>query len=75
MQFILTGRISFNIFPVQGDVEIEGQLQRIYPSNKGHYRHKPTGLLKENRRSQERNCHCALDKQTFARNAYIDHQY
>ena len=36
---------------------------------------KPTGLLKENRRDQERNGRCALDKQTFARNAYIDHQY
>ena len=36
---------------------------------------KPIGLLKENRRSQERNGHCALDKQTSARNAYIDLQY
>ena len=36
---------------------------------------KPTSLLKENRRDQERNGRCALDKQTFARNAYIDHQY
>ena len=34
---------------------------------------KPTGLLKENRRDQERNGRCVLDKQTFARNAYIDH--
>ena len=51
----------------QGSVEIARLLQTPY-AYKTHW-------LKENRRDQERNCHCALDKQTFARNPYIDHQY